>query len=63
MKMYLNLQTAALNLYYIAFSDFHLVNSPSLLKTFLSKAASRLAVPLLSVQDSAPCVTGLINVL
>jgi hypothetical protein len=64
MKVYLNLQTAVLNLHYITFSSFHLLNSPvSLLKTFLSKTASRLAVSLLSVQDSAPYVAiGLVNV-
>jgi hypothetical protein len=37
---------------------------PNILKTFLSKAASHLAISLFNVQDSAPSVaTGLIDVL
>ena len=65
MTLYLYLQTATLNLYYITFSNFlfTLIPPVSLLKTFLSKAASRLAVSLLSVQDSALYVAmGLVNV-
>jgi hypothetical protein len=63
MEVNRNLQTVALNLYCIAFSNFRYFNSPEIfLKTFLSKAASRLAKSLFKVQVSALFVaTGLIN--
>jgi hypothetical protein len=66
MKVYLNFKLAALIIYYIAFSNFHLllITTNILLKTFLSKTASRLAISLFSAQNSAPYVaTGIINVL
>jgi len=48
MRVYRNLQIAALVLYYIAFSNFDLLQFPPniLLKTSLSNAASRLAISL-----------------
>ena len=55
MKVYLNLQTGALILYYIAFSNLHLFSKTFYLK-FLSKIASLLAISLNNVQDSAPYV-------
>jgi hypothetical protein len=66
MKVYLNLLTAAVIVYYIAFSNFHFTLFPPniLIKIFLSKAASRLAMPSFSVQDSLPNDTaGLMYVL
>jgi len=54
MKVYLNLQTAALTLDYIAVSNFHLLKFPRHLENFLSKVASRLAASFYAVQDSAP---------
>jgi hypothetical protein len=67
MKVYLNLQTAALLLYYIAYSHFHLIYPPPppapniLLKTFLPKAANRLVISLFIVQDSAPTVSPILH--
>jgi len=57
----LNVQTAELLPYYIALFNFTLISPSILLKTFLSKTASRLATSLFNNQDSAPYVaTGLI---
>jgi len=66
MKLHLNLQISALIHCYIAFSNFDLLQFPQniLLKTSLSKAASRLAISLFSIQNPVPYfATGHINVL
>ena len=58
-KVYLNLQTAASVLYYIAFSIFFFTLIPPNIRV-----ASRLAISLFGVQNSTSCVAiGLINVL
>jgi hypothetical protein len=64
MKVFLNLQIALLILYYMVYPMFIYFNSPKhLLKAFLSKVASHLAIPQFNIQDSAPyVVTALINV-
>ena len=66
MEVYINLLKAAVIFYCIAFSNFHLLYFPQniLIKFFLSKSASRLAIPSLSVQDSVlNDATGLMKVL
>jgi len=64
--VYLTIKTPALILYCIAFSVLIYFNSPKkiLLKIFLSKAASRLAVLSFNVQNFSPYVAnGLVTVL
>jgi len=65
MKVYLNLQT--LHEFFIMLLSpifIYLIRPNILLKTFLSKAASHIAVSVCSAQDAAQSVaTGLINVL
>ena len=65
MKVFLNLQRAATVLYYAAFSNFHLFNSPkhfSQNPPFKSSQPCSNTISLYSAQDAAPSVaTGLIN--